>query len=123
MPLRLTKIDKLTFPDHYRLDNADECYFIGEYTARAGFNYSATNDLISNLKKGMDRKDRAEWKYKVRAISQAASQLREALPPEIRNGATFLPVPPAAQRRTLYTTIELFRFSTTSGKESMSGSW
>jgi hypothetical protein len=54
----LTKIDDLTFPDHYRLDSTDECYFVGEYTARAGYSYSATNDLVHNLKKGMERKDR-----------------------------------------------------------------
>jgi hypothetical protein len=98
MPIRLTKIDELTFPDHYRLDGTDECYFVGEYTARAGFNYSFTNDLISNLKKGLDRKDRIEWKYKGYAISLAASQLREVLPSEILNAATFVPVPPSYER-------------------------
>jgi hypothetical protein len=30
-----------------RLNDTDKCYFIGEYTARAGFSYSATNDLKS----------------------------------------------------------------------------
>ena len=43
----------------------------------------------------MDRKDRPEWRYKGWAISQAANQLREALPQGILNGATFLPVPPS----------------------------
>jgi len=95
MSLRLTKIDELTLPDHYRLDNTDECYFIGEYTARVGFSYSATNDLIQNLKKPMDRKDRPEWRYKGWAIEQAARQMREALPPETLGYATFIPVPPS----------------------------
>lgn len=95
MPLRLTKIDELTLPDHYRLDGTDECYFVGEYTARAGFTYSATNDLISNLKKSMDKKGRAEWKYKGMAITQAANQLREVLPLEILSDATFVPIPPS----------------------------
>jgi hypothetical protein len=95
MPIRLTKIDELTLSDHYRLNGTDECYFVGEYTARAGFNYSATNDLISNLKKSMDRKGRPEWRYKVWAISRAVDQLREVLPPEILTGATFVPVPPS----------------------------
>ena len=40
MPARLTKIDDLTRPDHYYLSSADECYCLGEYTARAGFAYS-----------------------------------------------------------------------------------
>jgi hypothetical protein len=95
MSLRLTKIDELTLPDHYRLDITDECYFIGEYTARAGFDYSATNDLIQNLKKPMDRKDRPEWKYKAWAIEQAAKQMRKALPSEVLEYATFIPVPPS----------------------------
>lgn len=98
MPLRLTKIDELTLPDHYRLDDTDECYFIGEYTARAGYSYSATNDLIHNLKKPMDRIGRPEWRYKAWAIEQAAKQLREALPPETLRAATFVPVPPSNMR-------------------------
>jgi hypothetical protein len=64
LPTKLTRVDSLLLPDHYYLDADDECYFIGEYTARAGFAFSATNDLIQNLKKPMDRRDRPEWKYK-----------------------------------------------------------
>jgi hypothetical protein len=51
MARRLTKIDELTLPDHYRLEPTDDCYFIGEYTARGGYEQSDTNDLILNLKK------------------------------------------------------------------------
>ena len=57
-PNRLTKIDDLTRPDHSYLTEGDACYFIGEYTARLGFTYSATNNLILNFKKPMDRRDR-----------------------------------------------------------------
>ena len=39
-PLRLTKIDDLTRPDHSYLTAADDCYFLGEYTARKGFAFS-----------------------------------------------------------------------------------
>jgi hypothetical protein len=90
----LTKIDDLTFPDHYRLDRTDECYFVGEYTARAGYSYSATNDLIHNLKKGMERRDRPEWRYKTWAIATASLQLRDSLNPDYLRVATFIPVPP-----------------------------
>jgi hypothetical protein len=90
----LTRIDDLTFPDHYRLEATDECYFVGEYTARAGYSHSATNDLIHNLKKGMERKDRPEWRYKTWAITTAASQLRTSLNPDYLRVATFVPVPP-----------------------------
>ena len=91
----LTRIDDLTFPDHYRLDATDECYFVGEYTARAGYSHSATNDLIHNLKKGMERNDRPEWRYKIWAITTAASQLRTSLNPDYLRVATFVPVPPS----------------------------
>jgi hypothetical protein len=45
-PLRLTKIDDLARPDHSYLTAADDCYFLGEYTARKGFAFGATNRLI-----------------------------------------------------------------------------
>jgi len=91
----LTKIDDLTLPDHYRLDAADECYFVGEYTARAGYSYSATNDLVHNLKKPVDREDRPEWRYKISAIAEASTQLRNSLNPDYLRVATFIPVPPS----------------------------
>jgi hypothetical protein len=90
----LTKIDDLTFPDHYRLENTDECYFVGEYTARAGYSYSATNDLVHNLKKGMERRGRPEWRYKTWAIATASLQLRNSLNPDYLRVATFIPIPP-----------------------------
>lgn len=49
MTFRLTKIDELTIGQHYHLDASDTCFF-GEYTARKGFGFSETNQLIHNLK-------------------------------------------------------------------------
>jgi predicted amidophosphoribosyltransferase len=95
MPTKLTRVDSLLLADHYYLDGDDECYFIGEYTARAGYAFSATNDHIQNLKKPMDRRDRPEWKFKEWAISQAADMPREAIPPEWLRSATLVPVPPS----------------------------
>jgi hypothetical protein len=106
----LTKIDDLTLPDHYRLDATDECYFVGEYTARAGYSYSATNDLVHNLKKPMDRKDRSEWRYKILAMATASTQLRNSLNPDYLRVATFIPVPLPEQRTTRSTTTECFKF-------------
>ena len=59
-PHRLTRIDALARPDHGYLTEDDHCYFIGEYTARKGFAYSASNNLLLNFKKGMDRRGRPE---------------------------------------------------------------
>ena len=45
-PQQLTQIDELMLPDHVYLDDEDTCYFLGEYTARQGYGYSTTNQLI-----------------------------------------------------------------------------
>lgn len=94
-PQRLTKIDDLTRPDHWYLTAADACYFIGEYTARQGYAYSATNNLVLNFKKGMDRRGRLEWRYKARAIQNAALAFRTALNADALDRLTFVPIPPS----------------------------
>ena len=94
-PRRLTKIDDLIRPDHSYLTDADACYFIGEYTAYRGYAYSATNSLIFNFKKTMDRDGRPEWRYKEQAIQRAAAAFRMALNPEALDRLTFVPVPPS----------------------------
>lgn len=98
MPTRLSKIDDLTRPDHTFLDAGDICYYLGEYTARAGFAFSETNDLIQNLKKPMERRTRPEWRYKTWAIERSAQMLREALPDDWYPHVTFVPVPPSKMR-------------------------
>jgi hypothetical protein len=94
-PNRLTEIDDLTRADHWYLTEDDVCYFLGEYTAREGFAYSATNHLILNFKKGMDRRGRPEWRYKERNIKMAGAAFRRALKPEDFDVLTFVPVPPS----------------------------
>ena len=94
-PNRLTEVDDLTRPDHSYLTEDDHCYFIGEYTARQGFAYSATNSLILNFKKTLDRRGRPEWRYKERALQTSAAAFRRALNPEALDGLTFVPVPPS----------------------------
>jgi hypothetical protein len=94
-PLRLTKIDDLTRPDHSYLTAADDCYFLGEYTARKGFAFSTANNLILNFKKSMDRRGTSQWPWKERAIAEAAAALRAALNNEFLNVATLMPIPPS----------------------------
>ena len=97
-PQRLTKIDELMRSDHIHLDGDDECYFIGEYTARMGYAYSPTNNLILNFKKPIDRRGLAEWRYKGMAIKKAAAAFATALEPvghKALDGVTFVPVPPS----------------------------
>lgn len=72
-PTRLLQIDELTRSDHYLLNATDRCYFFGDYTARAGWSYSPTNNLIQNFKKPMERKGSSQWFYKNKAIADTAA--------------------------------------------------
>lgn len=94
-PRRLTKIDDLTRPDHSYLTGEDTCYFLGEYTARRGFAFSVTNDVILNFKKSVSRRGRAEWQYKDWAIRYAAAAFRAAIDDRALDSLTFVPVPPS----------------------------
>lgn len=91
----LTKLDELYLHHHWYLSREDECYFSGEYTARRGYAYSETNGLISNLKKGVERRGLPEWRYKEQAIWLAAARLRESLSPAFLQSATVVPIPPS----------------------------
>ncbi len=94
-PQRLTKIDDLARPDHFYLTPADDCYFLGEYTARKGYAFSATNQLVLNFKKPMDKRGTAQWRYKEQAIGNAAAAFRSALNDDWLNIATLVPIPPS----------------------------
>lgn len=92
----LTEVDALLRSDHFHLTDTDECYSIGEYTPRAGFSFSETNSLISNLKKTPDKRGMPEWRYKERAILQAGKDLREATNLDwLKGGVVVVPIPPS----------------------------
>jgi hypothetical protein len=98
LPLRLSRIDDLSRPDHSFIEADDECFYLGEYSARKGYQFSATNQLIFNLKKPMDRRGQPGWPYKRSAIEQAGRQMREALEalnPNWLSIATLVPMPPS----------------------------
>ena len=97
-PQRLTEIDDLTRGDHRYLAAGDVCHFIGEYTARRGFAYSATNSLILDFKKPVGRAGRREWRCKEEAITTAAAVLRGAVHPSVLDRLVFVPVPPSKAR-------------------------
>lgn len=90
---RLSKIDELTRPDHTFLTEDDTCYFLGEYNARKGFSFSEMNNLINNLRKPMDRRDRPEWRFKEGAIRTCGTILRNALNEEWLTTTTLVPIP------------------------------
>jgi hypothetical protein len=94
-PLRLTKVDDLARPDHTYLTATDDCYFLGEYTARKGYAFSPANNLILNFKKSPSTLGTAQWPWKERALQQASTAFRTALNAEFLNGATLVPIPPS----------------------------
>ena len=91
--LRLRQIDATNIQDHYRLTAQDDVRFLYEYTAHAGYAHSATNNLISNLKKKPSQSDRPGYHYKAKAIRQAAADLAAVLNPKWLDIATLVPVP------------------------------
>lgn len=74
MPVRLSRIDDLTRSDHTFIETDDQCLYLGEYTARKGYQFSETNNLIFNLKKPMDRRGQPGWHYKRRGLKRRAAR-------------------------------------------------
>ncbi len=97
-PHKFTKIDDLTRAHHVHLTKTDECFFLGEYTAYKGYQYSETNDLIFNFKKSVEHKGTSQWQYKINAIQVVAAAFREGLNPEKLNLLTFIPIPPSKDK-------------------------
>jgi hypothetical protein len=98
LPLKLSKIDSLSLADHFNLDASDSCYHLGEYTARKGYNFSETNNLLLNLKKKPTAKA-SELRYKETAIHHVAAALRAALNSAANRdhlrASTLVPTPPS----------------------------
>jgi hypothetical protein len=73
---RLRQIDEQSRADHVRLAPDDACYFLYEYTSGQGYSFSATNSLISNLKKKLGT---TGYQYKLQAITHSARELANAI--------------------------------------------
>jgi len=92
---RFRKLDEQSRGDHSHLCPEDDCYFLYEYTSQQNYSFSATNSLISNLKKKPSQAHVRGYGYKARAIRQCASELSSAINPRWLKGATLVPVPPS----------------------------
>ena len=97
-PRRFSKVDELALPNHFFLSEDDNCYYIGEYTAQKGYSYSATNSLISNFKKEIDRKGSLQWHYKAEAIQRVAATFKKGIKDTALKSLTFVPVPPSKSK-------------------------
>jgi predicted amidophosphoribosyltransferase len=106
MPSRLTEVGALEHPDHYHLPDNAKCYFWGEYTPYEHtnglkWNFSPTNQLISNFKKKLDRKGQADWGYKNLATQKIAVSFSQFWKwPDLHNQhrAALIPIPPSKAR-------------------------
>jgi hypothetical protein len=81
---------------HGSLTADDECHYLWEWTRGGGYSASATNQLISNLKKGVERRGLADYHYKEEAIQTAASNLRQTINRKWLEKATLVPIPPSS---------------------------
>jgi len=104
MPARLTEVGAHERGDHYHLPADAKCYFWGEYTPYENtnglkWNFSSTNQLMSNFKKGLDRRGFNDWGYKNQAIQTIATAFSKFWKwPELRARVALIPVPPSKAR-------------------------
>jgi len=90
---RLSLIDESNRGDHFHLTSADTCLYLYEYTSQRDYSFSATNNLVSNLKKKPSLAGQPGYHYKGRAIQSCAQALGQALNPAWLAGATLVPIP------------------------------
>lgn len=106
MPSRLTEIGAHERPDHFHLPDDAKCYFWGEYTpwehtGGKKWNFSATNKLVNNFKKKLDRKGQSDWQYKNQATQQIASSFSQFWKWQnlhANHRVALIPVPPSKAR-------------------------
>ena len=59
----------------HHIDINDEIYYAREYISGRNYEASYANNLRSNFKKPVERRNRPEWKYKIDAIKKFAHEL------------------------------------------------
>lgn len=97
-PIRLSQIDDSTRGDHHHLAADDTCLYLYEYTSGRDYSFSATNNLISNLKKKPSQCSVQSLAHKTRVIGEAAIALRQSLNAGWLGFATLVPVPGSKAR-------------------------
>jgi hypothetical protein len=96
IPQRLLQIDETTVGDHFNLATSDLCFCVWEYTAGQRYDFSPTNQLISNLKikpTQITTNPRRDY-YKQQAINHSATALRSLVQRTwVEQIGTFVPMP------------------------------
>jgi hypothetical protein len=95
--LKLQAIDDSNRGAHYFLTPDDRCFFLHEFTARKGYNYSPGNQFIFNFKKSPAQQHEPHFAYKLRAIQEAILMYRAIFSQvsHLYDNCTFTPVPPS----------------------------
>ena len=94
----MLQIDETTVGEHFSLCAADFCFYVWEYAAGQRFNFSPTNQLISNLKIKPTQITATPGRdyYKQQAISHSAAALRSLIQRSwVEQMGTFVPMPPS----------------------------
>jgi hypothetical protein len=92
----MLQIDETTVGDHFSLAASDTCFYIWEYTAARRYDFSPTNQLISNLKIKPTQiaNHPRRGRYKQRAIDHSAAALRRLIQRSwVEQIGTFVPMP------------------------------
>ena len=92
---RVIRIDDTLRHDHPCLTADDECFCLGKYQPRAGFDASPVNDLILNYKKSVDKRGRPEYIYKEEAIAKVARLVQGVFNENAIKTCTIVPIPPS----------------------------
>lgn len=95
--IRAQRLDQHVLAQHPHLQSDAICFHMREYTARAGYAHSETNDLISNFKKSVTKTGSAEYKWKTWAIDKIAQELAGGMGSDWFNAqkVTWVPMPPS----------------------------
>lgn len=92
----MLQIDETTVAEHFDLETSDHCYYVWEYTAGQRYDFSPTNQLISNLKIKPSQIGATPRRghYKQQAIAHCAAALRSLIQQDwIEQVGTFVPMP------------------------------
>lgn len=92
---KLQRIDKSLISAHSELKPNDICLFFGEYVSHKGYQHGPMNQLIFNLKKEIQKKDKKDWHYKQEALEQIASMLISEPDWDKLKTFTWVPIPPS----------------------------
>lgn len=92
----MLQIDETTVGEHFSLAAPDFCFYVWEYTARQRYDFSPTNQLISNLKIKPTQIAARPGRgfYKQQALDHAANALRTLIQRAwVEGHGTLVPMP------------------------------